>query len=146
MDINNNNNSIEEVNPTVYICFDKNDSSISSFIDFLRATFNHHGIYELDDESDRFSNQIRVLLLVFSRNYTFYVPENLVNHLNNNDLVVVSVLHGVKESFVTQQIAELEPWSHILLESEVLSVHIYNDEWRRITNFFICYFLKTRNI
>ncbi|KAL1222971.1 putative disease resistance protein [Cardamine amara subsp. amara] len=127
MDIDNNNNN-EEVNPTVYICFDNNDSSISSFIDFLRATFNRHGIYELDDENDRFSNQIiRVLVVVFSRNYKFYVPENLVNHLNNKDLIVVSVLHRITESFVTQQIAELERWSRELLESAVSPRHIFYD-------------------
>ncbi|XP_010481607.1 PREDICTED: probable WRKY transcription factor 16 [Camelina sativa] len=129
MDIENNNNEEEEeVKHTVYICYDNNDSSVSSFIDYLRASFNRHGIYEHDDERDIFSDLIRVLVVVFSRNYTFSLPENLVNHLNNKDLVVVSVLHGVTVSSVTQQIAVLEPWSRFLLESAVLPGHVQNDD------------------
>lgn len=136
MDIDNNNN---EAKYTVYISFDDNDSSISTFINYLRATFKRHGIYELDDEKDRFFEQLRVLVMVFSSNYKFSMPANLVNHLTNKDLVVVPVFHGVTVSSAKQQIEELEPsssvtpvtmWPRVLLESALLPAHVYNDERR----------------
>ncbi|EOA15118.1 hypothetical protein CARUB_v10028493mg, partial [Capsella rubella] len=127
MDIENNNDE-EKDKRTVHICYDKNDSSISSCIDYLRATFNRHGIYELDDDKNLVSDLIRVLVVVFSKNYTLSVPENLVNHLNNKEVVVVSVLHGVTVSSLTHQIAKLDMWYRDLLESSVLSGHLHNDE------------------
>ncbi|CAE6218593.1 unnamed protein product [Arabidopsis arenosa] len=41
---NNNHNRNDEVNHTVYISFNKNDSSVSSFISYLIAAFNRQGI------------------------------------------------------------------------------------------------------
>ena len=113
-------------NHCVYISFDNNDQSISSFINYLKATFNHHGIYQLDDQSDRFAERIKVLVVVFSKD-AFYPPENLVNQLPKKDLVVVPVLYGVT-ILSARQIAVLD---QVLLDSSaVLPGHIYNDEGR----------------
>lgn len=136
MDIDNNNYS-------VYISFDNKDSSITSFVNYLRATFNRHGVHQLDDQSDRPAEKIRVLVVVLSRNYTFSALENLVNHLNMKDLVVVTVRHGITVQSVNQKIAAvLESWSsedqvtmwpRVLLESAVLPGHVYNEERRYMT-------------
>ncbi|CAH8333564.1 unnamed protein product [Eruca vesicaria subsp. sativa] len=120
-DVNNN----DKANRCVYISFDNNDQLISSFINYLKATFNHHGIYQLDDQSDRFAERIKVLVVVFSKEDTFSSPENLVNHLPKKDLVVVPVLYGVT-ILSARQMAVLD---QVLLDSSaVLPGHIYNEK------------------
>lgn len=124
-DVNNNN---DKANRSVYISFDKNDKSVSSFINYLKATFNHHGIYQLDDQSDRFAERIKVLVVVFSKeDDTFSPPETLVNHLPKKDLVVVPVLYGVtilsaRRNAVLDQVLQGS--------SALLPRHIYIDERR----------------
>ena len=114
-------------NHCVYISFDNNDQSISSFINYLKATFNHHGIYQLDDQSDRLADRIKILVVVFSKEDTFSAPENLVNQLPKKDLVVVPVLYKVT-ILSARQNAMLD---QVLLDSSaVLPGHIYNEERR----------------
>ncbi|CAF1991317.1 hypothetical protein HID58_076177 [Brassica napus] len=121
-DVNNNN---DKANHCVYISFDNNDQSISFFINYLKATFNHHGIYQLDDQSDRLADRIKILVVVFSKEDTFSAPENLVNQLPKKDLVVVPVLYKVT-ILSARQNAMLD---QVLLDSSaVLPGHIYNEE------------------
>lgn len=136
MGVDNKNNKADHC---VYISFDNNDPSIYSFINYLKATFNRHGIYQLDDESHGFAERIRVLVVVFSKDYTFYAPENIVNNRSKSNLVVVPVLYGVTISSAWQQIAGLDQvtmWQLVLLYSAVLPGHVYNKKRR---------YLYTRN-
>ncbi|CAH2046350.1 unnamed protein product [Thlaspi arvense] len=123
MDIDNKNNG--KANHCVYISFDNNDSLIFSFINYLKATFNRHGVYQLDDQRDRFAEKIRALVVVFSKNYTFSAPENLVNNLNKKDLVVVPVLRG---GTVSSMLDQMTMWPQILLDSVVLPGHVYTEK------------------
>ncbi|KAG7532639.1 Toll/interleukin-1 receptor homology (TIR) domain [Arabidopsis thaliana x Arabidopsis arenosa] len=121
MDNNNNNhNSNDEVKHTVYISFNKNDSSVSSFISYLIAAFNRQGIISafVDGKSshdeaveremgpEEFS-RLRVVVVVFSKNYALHVSflEKQIleySYRNNNDFVVVPVFYGVSVSSVKQ--------------------------------------------
>ncbi|KAL0692989.1 hypothetical protein Bca4012_060169 [Brassica carinata] len=126
MGVDNKNNKADHC---VYISFDNEDPSIYSFINYLKATFNRHGIYQLDDKSHGFAERIRVLVVVFSKDYTFYAPENIVNNRSKSNLVVVPVLYGVTISSAWQQIAGLDQvtmWQLVLLYSAVLPGHVYN--------------------
>lgn len=116
---NNNNNNKDEFKHTVYISFDNNDSSVSSFISYLIAAFSRQGIsafvdgksshdeaVEREMEHEGFS-KLRVVVVVFSKNYAFHVPflEKQIleySYRNNNDFVVVPVFYGVSISSVKQ--------------------------------------------
>ncbi|CAE6218638.1 unnamed protein product [Arabidopsis arenosa] len=117
---NNNHNRNDEVNHTVYISFNKNDSSVSSFISYLIAAFNRQGIISafVDGKSshdeaveremgpEEFS-KLRVVVVGFSKNYALHVSflEKQIleySYRNNNDFVVVLVFYGVSVSSVKQ--------------------------------------------
>ncbi|CAL9241822.1 unnamed protein product [Arabidopsis halleri] len=114
------NNSNDEAKHTVYISFNKNDSSVSSFISYLIAAFNRQGIISafVDGKSshdeaveremgpEEFS-KLRVVVVVFSKNYALHVSflEKQIlefSYRNNNDFVVVPVFYGVSVSSVKQ--------------------------------------------
>lgn len=107
------NNSNDEAKHTVYISFNKNDSSVSSFISYLIAAFNRQGIISafVDGKSshdeaveremgpEEFS-KLRVVVVVFSKNLEKQILE--YSYRNNNDFVVVPVFYGVSISSVNQ--------------------------------------------
>ncbi|VVB08003.1 unnamed protein product [Arabis nemorensis] len=104
-------------NNQVFISFEVEDSSVSSFISYLIAAFKRQGIFaffdsksshveagEREGEEERFS-KLKVFVVVFSKNYASHIPcleKQIYACRNNDDFVVVPVFYHVSKSSLKQ--------------------------------------------
>lgn len=149
----------EETKPPDNIIYNKNDSSVSSFISHLITAFNCRGI-------KLFSG---ICLVIFSRDYASSVSclENLAKHLelsfcDKKSYEVVPVFYGVSRSDVRQQsgpfsdaFTELERsypadkvtrlrWA--LAKIAELKGHEYDEEFWYVNTTTLLKFLLTPNL
>lgn len=103
-------------NNEVYVSFDLEDSSLSSFISYLSDAFNRLGIYvskngkssheasKREWEKERVS-KLKVLVVVFSKTFASHLPcleKQIYSCRNYDDFVVVPVFYRVSKSSVKQ--------------------------------------------
>lgn len=153
----NTNEEIKQVDNMIY---NKNDSSVSSFISYLIAAFECKGMKPFYG--------FKLFLVIFSTDYASSVSclENLVEHLelsrrDNNNYEVVPVFYSVSRSTVKQQSGtfsdaftklensypadQVTKWRRALAETAELKGHEYDAKSRYANTPTLLKFLLTPN-
>lgn len=148
-------NNNYETKQTVYIIFDRNDSSVSSFNSYLVAALKRRGIDVVFDKTvpeqeNGWFLGIKLVLVVFSVPYTFSVAclENLMKlheFLQEKGHVVVPVFYDESASVIKEQmkmcegfpvleksysVDQVSKWRRALVKTMDLQGHEYTDELR----------------